>query len=250
MQHAIPERREFKYLLPGELIDPIRQALAGICTLDAHAGPDRRYAIRSLYLDTADLRLYTANDLEAPVRFKARVRCYPGAGKRGPVFFEIKHRTLDIIRKTRFKVKADRLSQYLTDFPAPSDDDPRWARFCSLQWTYGLRPWVQVEYQREAYMSRLEDYARVSIDTDIRCQRASAWSLSAGPRQWRGVDHTVQTATHQPVAVLELKFAGQAPWWMFDLVRRFDLIRHSYSKYCYSIAALLTSPRSSVSAGL
>ena len=37
--------------------------------------------------------------------------------------------------------------------------------------------------------------------------------------------------------VLELKFGATVPRWMQGIVRRFDLIRYSFSKYCYGLRA-------------
>ena len=58
---ATIERREFKYLVHPSRIPAIRRALQGWCVLDRHAQSNRLYAIRSLYLDTPDLRLAKAN---------------------------------------------------------------------------------------------------------------------------------------------------------------------------------------------
>jgi hypothetical protein len=56
------------------------------------------------------------------------------------------------------------------------------------------------------------------------------------------IDHTAQTRTAEPVTVLELKFERQPPAWMVALVKRLDLIRYSFSKYCDGVNAELTLP--------
>ena len=52
------DRREFKYLVPDQVARDIAQAISSVCSLDANAGPDGTYLIRSLYLDNEQLGLY------------------------------------------------------------------------------------------------------------------------------------------------------------------------------------------------
>ncbi len=236
MPTAIPNRREFKYLVPRAHLPALRAALDGLCDLDPHAGPDRTYGLRSLYFDSPGLRLYHANEREAVVRFKARVRCYPDSPG-SPVFAEVKRRTGDVIHKSRAKLPdggwADALGP---DGPGAGADDALGA-FLSRMHRYQLRPVVLVEYRREAYVSRLDDYARVSIDTRIGCQRQTALTLDA-PRSWRPIDQPWRTWTPMSPCVVELKWARQAPRWMADLVQRVELLRHAFSKYCGAMLAL------------
>jgi hypothetical protein len=232
LRHHIPARREFKYLFPRTRMPELRAALQPWCDLDPYAGPDRRYTVRSLYFDAPDMRLFKANEREAPVRFKARIRCYP-ASTPWAVFAEIKYREGDVIRKTRD--------------PLPKGD---WAAglragggaalgpFVTRMHQNDLRPVVLVEYRREAWVSRVDEYARVSIDTSLRCQPADRLELEANPRRWRAIDNPLRTFTPESPCVVELKWAETAPSWMFQLTQRLDLLRHSYSKYCYSILAL------------
>ena len=244
MADVLPERREFKYLVPTRRIDAIRKAASGACDPDCFAGPDGTYRIRSLYLDTDDLRLFKANEREAPDRFKARIRSYP-ASPMAPVFFEVKRRTLDIIRKARAPVPTHTWRNYLHLTGSRLEDptlNAQLERFQTLQWMHDLRPKVLVEYRREAYASRIEDYARVTIDSQICCQRANGYDLSAQPNQWRFVDHRWQTLTAEPVCVVELKFANAPPRWMVELVRSLELTRYAFSKYCFSMTAQAHQP--------
>jgi hypothetical protein len=226
----IPARREFKYLAPAGALPALRASIAPYCAMDAHAGPDGTYGLRSLYLDAPDMRLYHANEREASTRFKARVRTYsdtPGS----PVFGEIKHRDGDVIRKPRVRLPAH-------DWTAGVRPGAALNPFLVQVLRHDLRPVVLVEYRREAWMSRIDEYARVSIDTQIRCQTRREWSLDADPDRWRPVDHTLLTFTPSSACVVELKWAGSAPPWMTLVVRRLDALRASFSKYCYSMQAL------------
>lgn len=232
---AIIERREFKYLLPPALIPRLRAALAGVCRLDQHAGSDRRYPIRSLYLDDHRLGLARANEAERHTRFKVRVRSYPSA-ERAPVFLEIKRRYGDVIRKSRVPISPSDWPGILQR-PAASLSQGQ-AAFVHLVHQLDLRPAVLVEYDREAWVSELDDYGRVTFDLQIGCQRADDWSLRPTPFGRIPLDHTLVTSTWSPVAILEMKFAGPAPVWMRSLIERFELVRQAYSKYVSAVDEL------------
>lgn len=229
----VPARREFKYLVPPQAMGALRVALGGLCDRDPHAGPDGTYVLRSLYLDTADCALFQANERQAVSRFKARVRGYPGAPG-APVFAEIKARHGDVIHKTRAVLRPDTWVEAVCRGQA---GDPALDNFIYHRERYDLRPTALVQYRREAWMSRYDDYARVSVDTRIECQAPRGLSLKAGPG-WRPLDLGCNTWTPRSVAVLELKWADHAPRWMVDLVAGLGLLRGAFSKYIYSMLAI------------
>ena len=232
----IPARREFKYLVPRRDVAPIRDALAGLCDPDQHNGPDGTYLIRSLYLDTRDLQLFSANEREAPRRFKARVRGYPEApGKK--VFVEIKNRHGDVIRKTRAGIPRAGWGERLRDYGG-GIDDPDLDAFLFKMHRYGLRPQVLVQYKREAWVSRLNDYARISIDGHVECQQCNEFTLEANEAAWRPIDSPLPIWLPESTCIIELKWADMVPRWMMQIVQRFELLRHAFSKYCYSMEAL------------
>lgn len=223
----------------------IRVAARTTCRLDEHAKDGGSYAIRSLYLDTDQYHLYWANEREQRDRFKARIRTYPG--KPAPVFFEIKRRVGDVIVKTRAAVPERLWKQVLSDPASVTKAIPPYAargleRFYMLAHTYHLKPRVLVEYDREAYVSVVDNYARLTFDRRVVCQARETLDFEASPSRWRAVDHPAKTATPEPVCVLELKFERRAPRWMVDLVKRLELVRLSFSKYCYSVDSLLLLP--------
>lgn len=230
------ERYEYKYLIPERVVPAVRSAALATCRLDKHAGAQRDYAIRSLYFDTDGYHLYWANGREQRDRFKVRARSYPG--KPAPVFLEIKRRVGDVILKTRAALPE---SAWKAAIAGQSDSGAPLARgaqrFAELVQRYHLTPRVLVEYNREAYESVIDSYARLTFDRRIVCQAKETLDLGADPRRWRAVDHPAQTFTHEPVCVLELKFERRPPRWMVDLVKRLELIRLSFSKYCYSVDA-------------
>ena len=241
----IIERYEYKYLVPERLVPEIRRAALSTSSLDKYAGPDGRYRIRSLYLDTDRYDLFWANSREQGDRFKARIRTYPG--KKSPVFFEIKRRVLDVIVKTRAAVPMDLYRDVLackeSALASLSGSAQKGVmKFLAPYHRHHLRPAMLVDYEREAYISDIDVYARLTFDRNIVVQQRDNLCLDADERRFRAVDHTAQTKTLEPVCVLELKFERRPPVWMSTLVRRLELTRASFSKYCYSVRAELTLP--------
>lgn len=238
------ERREYKYLIDPEKAAQVRRAIRPFCDLDPFAARNPRgsYTIESLYLDTRDLRLFWANDHELCDRVKVRVRGYAEAPK-SPMFFEVKRRINDVIRKTRGRVPRTRWAELLADpaSPIPSEivgkDRAAVERFLSLIRTMHLRPFTLVRYEREPHFSRIDDYVRVTFDTHIRAQVMSHLSFESSERGWRALDDAVTQRTLDSLIVLELKFTTMVPIWLSHIVERLDLTRRSFSKYGTSIRA-------------
>lgn len=236
------ERREYKYLVPERRISALRQAITPFCTLDTHAArePTLQYPIHSLYFDTPSLSFFWANQRTQVDRFKLRLRHYPG-DELGPIFFEVKRRCNDVIEKSRVATPPQ-IWRELLDDPAGSalqafEGAQRSAleRFLFLCGTHGAQPVTLVRYQREAWVSQVDDYARVTFDRQICSVPQRQLSLRSGRRAWRNLDYAAMQGTSSSMVVVELKFSSNAPRWMTLLVQRFDLLRQSFSKYGSSI---------------
>lgn len=241
----IIERYEYKFLVPGRLIPEIRSVARSTSRIDRYAGDRGDYTIRSLYFDTPSLDLYTANDREQASRFKARVRMYPGATS--PYFLEIKRRYLDVIVKSRAPVPADRWRQAIECDSTTLDALPERSRSAVLSFaakvhSHHLEPVLLVQYEREAYVSEVDSYARLTFDRNICAQERTELDFEVDERRWRSIDHVAQTRTSEPATVLELKFERRPPSWMVAMVRRLELVRYSFSKYCYGLANELVLP--------
>lgn len=241
----IIERYEYKYLIPDSVVPAIRSAVRTTSKIDRYADADGTYRIRSLYFDTDRYDLYWANEREQPDRFKLRARMYPG--KPSPVFLEVKRRVLDVIVKSRAAVPAQSWSAILAgndkELAALAPHVRAGAlKFLGPYHRHHMRPVLLVEYEREAYISDVDNYARLTFDRKIAVQEQFDLNLEAIPTRWRCIDHQEQTRTQEPVCVLEMKFERRPPRWMVALVQRLDLIRYSFSKYCYGVTAELTLP--------
>lgn len=238
------ERREYKYLIDRETAAGVRAAIRPFCQLDAFAGksPTRTYTVETLYLDTPDLSLFWANDHEQVDRVKMRVRGYAEAPT-APVYLEVKRRINDVIAKSRGKVARDQWAQLLSNPSAPipagitGKDRGAVERFMAIARTIHIQPFTLVRYRREPYFSLIDDYARVTFDTQITAHKLDTLTFQPDGRCWRALDDVVTQRSASSMVVLELKFTSQVPLWMVNLARNFGLVRCGYSKYGNSIRA-------------
>jgi len=92
-----------------------------------------------------------------------------------------------------------------------------------------------VRYDREAYSSEVDSYARVTFDRNVEFQRTGSWSFDGASDGWLPLqDYVIEEAPH-PLVVLELKCAVAVPFWLLDVIRTHDLRRDSLSKYSIGI---------------
>lgn len=256
-QEAIPpmlERFELKYAIPVEWMDPISDFAAIYCDPDKYCekSPDRLYRINNLYLDSPNF-LFLRNRLEgAEKRFNLRIRSY-GDHPVPPFFFEIKYKQEQIVRKFRAAIHAaewtrlfDPMDPIHDDASVTSDKErSSLGHFLRIVHTYNAEPKVLTQYKRRAYISTVDDYARVTFDMDFRYAPEPA--LTVIPDEGRMIPYDNAETFYPDVecsVILELKcHATRVPLWMLDLIRRFDLNRRSFSKYTKASMKVLTRLR-------
>ncbi len=238
---ATIERYEMKYRIPRHLVAPIREAVKGVCELDP-AARTGRYRISSLYLDTPSRRLYFETRNRVPHRFKLRVRRYD----HGPAFLEVKHRQKDVVRKTRLGLPFEAWPAALHDLRAvdkldlPPGERRKLEDFVGRCLRLQAEPVAVVRYEREAWVTTIEDYGRVTFDFRLNAAPPVGWTLPIDDNQaaWRPCDDPTRYALNESGVVLELKCTTAVPYWMTDLVRRFDLRRAGFSKYASALESV------------
>jgi len=239
------ERLELKYLIDELTAERVRREIAPYCEPDPHnlarSGLQRRpgrlgYAIDSLYLDSPGLAFHQAKERGDPERLKLRIRTYP---RHSPAVLELKRKASDVIDKTRVVVDRKLAEEAACGLAPARDDTPEARRFLNrfglIVAKAGAGPTLHVRYEREAYSSVVDEYARVTFDRRIAAQRASGWDLEPDPRNWCEFDDHWLPEYRNRSVVLELKCQSSVPYWISDLVRRNSLSRRSFSKYSTGI---------------
>lgn len=230
------ERLEFKFLIDEQKAARVRDRLAPYCSLDTHCRAGRGYPIRSLYLDTPGLAFHAAKERGDPDRIKLRVRTY---SETSPATLEVKRRHREVVEKTRVVVGRERVEAAASGYAVPlglAHSAGDLSDFARVVGASGAEPTLTVRYDREAYESEIDAYARVTFDRSIEVQPSRDWTLGSNIDWCAFDDRWIQSQGCQPV-VLELKCETHTvPFWLTDLVRSEDLVRTSFSKYSIGIA--------------
>lgn len=230
------QRFEAKFTIPVAMIEPISCFVETYCTLDTYSqhSPDHFYRVNNLYFDTPNYLFLMRRIDQAENRFNMRVRTYSDTSDT-PCFFELKQRNVNVIRKYRAAVHDPHWDWLLQEqgcngVPADGTDDNA-ALFLTMAGVYQAEPKVLSQYRRKAYVSDVDDYARVTFDRDLRCQPAQGYCLLPDENAMVPLDHE-RLFDAGCSMVLELKcYTTRVPLWMVDLIRNFDLRRRSFSKY-------------------
>lgn len=232
----IPDRYELKYIIPEWQTDLVRRAIEPFCILDPNSArnADRQYAIQSLYLDTPNRDLYRVSREKRARRWKARIRTYDGADK---VFFEIKLKDHDMVKKPRARIPVGEWVERLRGSLHP-DASVAERLFRERVERYDLVPTLMVRYQREAWLSTVDSYARVTFDRCVVCQPWDRWSLDADPQGWVSLDSPRSMCGVPDGVVLELKCLSAVPRWLSSIPQQVGLPKTRYSKYCKGVERL------------
>ncbi|NLD94028.1 MAG: polyphosphate polymerase domain-containing protein [Fibrobacter sp.] len=234
------ERFELKYTIPSFLVDPIVDFIKPYCSYDSFSlksvTTDNYYKVNSLYFDTPEFLFIKKRITRAENRFNMRIRSY-GDNPVPPYFLEIKQRRGDTIRKFRAKCEDTFIQELSTSalkpmhFSSIEKERKNQELFFNLMQTYCANPVVLVQYMRKAFVSDVDDYARVTFDRALRYMPQTAFNIF--PVEQSMCPSDFQTNYDDGCSIiLELKcYTSYVPLWMIDLVRKFQLRRRGFSKY-------------------
>jgi hypothetical protein len=232
-------RYELKYLISEDVIASMRQYLKLYCDRDKFNGDNEGYEITSLYLDTPQKQFVRDNKNDLPYRMKMRLRTYD-SDPENSVHFEIKRKANELIHKTRSYLPHGHWREGIEDLNSCKKfikDEKAWKvleNFNTTRERLGATPSVIVRYKREAFMSNVDDYARVTFDRKICAQMTDHWSFDVDPKMWRSIDLAEKSSHPASMVVLELKCSSRVPEWMLRFIRDFNLERTGFSKYVIS----------------
>ncbi len=241
-QKAVPpvlERYELKYMIPACMIDPVSDFASVYCSPDNHSlnSPDGFYRVNSLYLDSSSWFFLRMRIEGADNRINMRVRSY-GDNPDVPYFLEIKQKTGSVVRKYRAGVTDINWYRAYTD-PGfyqqeksdEKNDESSRKLFERMVFTYNAEPKILTQYTRKAWISDVDDYARITFDRNLKFRAETAYRPVPGDGQMISCDHALAFDPGCDV-ILELKcYTSRVPVWMLDMIRCFDLQRRSFSKY-------------------
>ena len=232
------QRYELKYLINEETALLVRDFVRSYLDFDEYSvgKPNYSYPVHSLYVDSDDLKLYWSTINGDKNRYKLRLRYYT-THPDSPVFFEIKSRMNNCIRKQRGGVRQEFVSMLLRgQLPQQEHLVSRaphqltaLQHFCELAVSIQAKPRLHIFYMREAYVSD-DDQVRVTMDRSVYGDA--------------NCEYAIKTDLRQPVlsfgnqVILELKFTNRFPDWFGELVRVFGVMQCGAAKYVECIQGL------------
>jgi len=244
---VLVDRYELKYAIPLEMVDLISDFLSPYCSPDQYSNQTRNgfYRVNNLYLDSPNYR-FLKNRIEGVNdRFNMRVRAY-GDHSDLPWFLEIKQKTGGVVRKYRAKINETNWHHAYGEpdavFHGNTGDilqEKNRRMFERLVYSYNVGPKVLTQYERKAWVSDVDEYARVTFDRNLRFMPETEYNLT--PKEDKMVSCDPEVIFDPDCSViLELKcYALQVPLWMIDLIKYFDLTRRSFSKYMTGVAEVM-----------
>ena len=239
-------RFELKYIIEEPRAVAVADFLSSYLRPSEHNGngPIRGHPVISLYLDSPDFFFFRQAYNGHKNRMKLRIRFYDDEWKR-PAFLEVKRRVSEVICKDRAMITREGVRQILS---AGWPHQPFWAdcthlihgkrrqdvnedfwMFANTARAYGS---IFVSYYREIYESADDEELRVTFDRYIHgSQYDGSGRLQVPKRGWRPYLPPYLSPLPKDGVILELKFDNQAPRWMFDLVKIFNLRQVPVCKY-------------------
>ncbi len=239
------DRYELKYLIPFELIEPISQYASQFCRMDPYSerSHDGFYTINNLYLDTPNYQFFERRLQKDANRFNMRIRSY-GEDPKPPYFVEVKMKNRNFVKKRRAKVFDENIGEMISssDFePSVKGNDKEESnrlKFLRLAYTYNVEPKVFTQYRRKAYLSLMDEYARVTFDRDLRYQFRNEYKFTPDDDRMSHYDNETLFDDGCNI-ILELKCTSFVPLWMLDLIKKFNLTRSRFSKYASGVTEVL-----------
>ncbi len=247
------DRYESKFVIPVDLIEPISEFIAPYCSLDEYSAraTDHYYRVNNLYFDTHNYLFLSRRLHRVENRYNMRIRTYSD-DTTAPCFFEIKQKRVGVVRKYRQRVEEDDWQQQLRDHEFSTNDNggngggngngfvlSNRDLFIQLVLANDATPKVLTQYRRRAFVSDIDEYARVTFDRELRFRPEEGYDLLPGRGRMIPLDNSTLFDPACEV-VLEMKcYSTAVPFWMIDLISHFDLRRRPFSKYVTGISEVL-----------
>jgi hypothetical protein len=231
-------RLEYKYLVSMSQLSELRRMILPYVELDPYAArrPEKEYTVRSLYFDTNDLTFYHEKLAGLRERKKLRIRGYNEYCPTAPVFLEIKRKQGLGIFKRRSILSFQNLlplletSDVATYISARAEDHEardNAQRFLFHFHKQALRPTLNVIYDREAFLSKVDPGVRITFDKNLRFQNNVTLDSVFGEEQ------ALYALPNR--LVLEIKTNSRIPLWLQLILSRTTLQLEALSKYVICI---------------
>lgn len=237
-------RRELKYYISEFQYKQLVRVISNHMLPDENMKDTakRSYPVRSLYLESGDLRCFNERLDGVKTRSKYRYRTYI-EGKHSDdteLFVEIKKKIDKDLHKRRARIRLKDLHETLEKgedyfFDDTTEMSPEEIKtlndFMYLKHKFKLSPFIGISYEREAYYDDEMRNLRVSFDRDMHARPCSnLFGLYEDKNHWMRVDARG--------VIFEIKTRHYLPEWMEVLIKGLSLAAEPISKYCICVEML------------
>ncbi|MBU0475085.1 MAG: polyphosphate polymerase domain-containing protein [Bacteroidetes bacterium] len=239
---------EYKYIVPISQIDSLRQQMLPYLEYDPNSKnfENKHYTVKSIYLDSSNLKDYHDKIESINRRKKVRIRGYNNIDSCSKVFLELKKKIGSHVYKNRALISYCDLEDFLSNRNYDLIESKKYksdAEKFLYHYTRGsLNPITLVTYEREAFFSKFDNTLRITFDKNIRFQKAANFEALSLDHQYEAINHDF--------FVLEIKFSKGFPDWLQNILFAHKLTRKSFSKYAESVDSLINLSSSSFSTEL
>ena len=227
--------------MPVSVATELKRELEQYMSKDRY-GQEGQYTISSLYYDSQDFRFYWEKIEGIKYRRKLRIRRYVDEGvfdDDSLVYVEIKQRVDRVTQKRRvtmtYRQALDLCNEGIVP-PHAEEDAAVIQEIESMVRLYALEPQSITTYQREAFVGADCDIGlRITFDTGIAYSRDD---LDLAHH------HRDDLMISPDMTIMEIKTNERIPYWVTELVARYNLRLIRVSKYCQSLEAAQVVPPS------
>lgn len=218
-------RNEIKYVCSEEELVRIKYNICSICRLDSNACEDGVYGVRSLYFDDYRNTCFRENENGTVPRKKYRIRIY-NADTSG-IYLECKYKERDMTRKDSCRITEEECVDLMQGkcWRDGSGQKSLLKRFHAEMAMRAFHPKVIVQYERTAYIYPVGN-VRITFDRNIAMSVMCEDFLKQHPAMC-----PLMPADHH---ILEVKYNGIIPDFVYNALQAADLRQTSFSKYYIS----------------
>lgn len=230
-------RLEYKYYIHRDRLDSLRRDILPFLCYDRYIESQDKpeYTVRSVYLDSHSFVTYKEKLSGDRDRNKYRIRGYNELTDDSTVFLEIKRKEVGHISKDRALIYYRDLEEFLStkDYSLLINSGEDAKKFiCARNFLYyflyhNLRPVSVITYEREAFECKFGSGLRITFDKNVRTRITNTYTDLFSERN--------MISTFKDKIVLEIKFNDIVPGWLPSIMKKYNILHDSISKYSGSI---------------
>ncbi len=238
------QRYEFKYFLPKNIGEEIKNHVSKFMILDQFANLDlkKNYFVRSIYFEDEFNSNFEEKINGYRIRKKFRLRYYNKNVDNSPVFLETKGRNLERTYKRRVRLDNSDLEiikqgKFLFNLIKKYPKSIPIQDFVFEFYKKKLKPKILIDYEREPYINKHGLYFRLTFDQNLSC-------INLNNKLNKNIlDKSIECKSG--FTILEVKFERSIPLWFHRIIQSYNLRRQSISKFvlgmCYAKLGTETS---------